>query len=254
MIFSSCSNLENEMTLNKNSDSSDSRIEKIGEVHNEGLSHIFERIKEEGTNGKAVFHKTAFITKEFVSEMYGKDPLVLKAINESVDFEMNRLNFQNGCKNRILEIQEEKTLSTECQKYLLEIYSNLEQIDTKQIEYFEEIEKIREESKNLSDEFEIFIIDSTIEILMASYQYWDKNVTEWVSHPNSKVNGKISVSGLVGADATGATLSAVNMAVNGTGAALIAIGPSGWVAAGAAVAAGGLMSSAGKAIWDLWTS
>jgi hypothetical protein len=53
-------------------------------------------------------------------------------------------------------------------------------------------------------------------------------------------------------DVFSAVVGALALAVSGTGAAMLAGGPAGWVGIGAVVVAEGLMGSAGSMLVDLW--
>ena len=68
LFLGSCSEVDQDVMLNEKSDL---EMSKIGKVHNEGLSYILQNLKSESVNSKTIYYKASFLTKEFVSKMYG---------------------------------------------------------------------------------------------------------------------------------------------------------------------------------------
>ncbi len=100
-----------------------------------------------------------------------------------------------------------------------------------------------------------------IEIAKNSINYWHDNIKNWYEVFNGtnslkdldSFNWSWPWRTLALNDAEGAVATAASLAVNGTGEALIAAGPDGWLAGGMVLAAGGLGSS-GIAFYNWYLS
>jgi hypothetical protein len=107
-------------------------------------------------------------------------------------------------------------------------------------------------SSGLSDE-EKFIFYTGTSVAKNSLKYWNDNITEWSQLFETTKGYKMSSKGFwdsfnwgaIGiSDAAGAVGMAANLVLNGTGAAMAATGPGGWVGIGLVVAASSIGSSA----------
>jgi len=108
----------------------------------------------------------------------------------------------------------------------------------------------------LTSDSELFIFYIYSRISVHSLSYWHENLTKWETSfgGNNKVSGPYGISwgNAAKSDAVSAGVGAVHLAVSGTGAAMLAGGPAGWVGIGAVVVAEGIIGSASSILVDLW--
>lgn len=114
----------------------------------------------------------------------------------------------------------------------------------------------RKAVKNLTKTEDQFVFFVYSRIAIHSLTYWHNNLDNWVIafSGTKKVSGPFGISwgNAAKSDVVSAGVGALHLAVSGTGAAMLAGGPAGWVGIGAVVVAEGIIGSAGSILVDLW--
>ena len=250
LIFISCSNDNNE--IDNMSENLLSRVDlnKIGEEHNKGLDYVLNQIKNE--NKKSFSRRNINDFNSLINE-YSIKYAELKGLSteESQLITIHDINIQFSAR-----LSENNEFSDELNSFLvqLESLSDSDKDDWKLSNYLTFLIDLETQAQNssLSDD-EKFIFLSGTSVAKHSLEYWSENVDEWADlFENENGNRTMSAQGFwdrfnwgaIGiSDAGGAVSSAAGLALSGTGAAMVAGGPAGWIGIGLVVGASAIISS-----------
>lgn len=146
-------------------------------------------------------------------------------------------------------------ISVEAQHKLDAIFEIMEDSD-KNLSSLKSRINLIEESIQILNIDEQFIILSTASIAKHTLSYWSENYEDWIILMNNSGNSSrlqdIDWKAAGKADVGGAALAGLGLVASGTGAAMAATGPAGWAGIGLVVAGRGMQSSAFRMLLDLW--
>ncbi len=273
-LFQSCE--KEEIDLNNN----EVDYELIGIEHNKGLEYIFEQLKSKNKSLKSTsingdneyFKLTNSLTKEFINEKS-----VFSSKSELYNAEYNDLS-NEGIQLKSSSIDKRNVLSnaleSEDAKELLQLL--LKTIETCNHKNFNrrisKLEKINSEIDRLYNSKDVMMLKSVCSVGKHSLSYWSENYSKWkneLSTSSVKVPQYIRLKsansegdddawydfnwGAIGAsDAVSAGIGVTHLAISGTGGALVATGPGGWVAIGAVVTGYAIEGSAASMLVDIF--
>lgn len=255
IVFSSCTENINEELLNETY-LSNVDVNFIGTLHNKGLDFVFIKIKKENRNS---FSKKSISEFSLLVNQYLKEYVVENGLSQN---DIKHIMFYDNTINILSKTSKEENLmnnnsfSSELQN-LLDALNGLSDSNKDSWEindyltYISDIEN-QANSSGLSDK-EMFILYTGTSVAKNSLKYWNDHIAEWSQLFENTKGYKISAKGFwdnfnwgaIGiSDAAGAVGMAANLVLNGTGAAMAATGPGGWVGIGLVVAASSIGSSA----------
>lgn len=254
LIILSCTK-NDEQQLNENN-LSKVDVNFIGKEHNKGLDFVLNKIKEDNNNS---FSRRSISDFSILVEQYSKEYALENGLSQNdselILFYDNTINISS--RNSEQEnLMENSSFSLELQNLLndLNSLSDSDKDDWEINDYLIYISDLENQANNsgLSDD-EKFIFFSGSSVAKNSLEYWDNNIAEWAEFFEYTEGNRMSARGFwdsfnwgaIGiSDAAGAVGMAANLALNGTGAAMAATGPGGWVGIGLVVAASSIGSSA----------
>ncbi len=254
LLISSCTK-NDEQQLNENS-LSKVDVNFIGKEHNKGLDFVLNKIKEDNKNS---FSRRSISDFTTLVEQYSKEYALENGLSQNdselILFYDNTINTSSKT-SKEGNLMENNSFSLELQSLLddLNSLSASDKDDWEINDYLNYISDLENQANNsdLSDE-EKFIFFSGSSVAKNSLEYWDNNIAEWTELFEDTGGDRMSARGFwdsfnwgaIGiSDAAGAVGMAANLALNGTGAAMAATGPGGWVGIGLVVAAASIGSSA----------
>lgn len=255
IVFSNCTENINEEKLNETS-LSNVDVNFIGTLHNKGLDFVFNKIKKENKNS---FSKKSISDFSLLVNQYLKEYVIENGLSQNdsklILFYDNTIDILSKTTEKE-NLMSNNSFSSELQN-LLDALNGLSVSNKDNWEindyltYISDLEN-QANSSGLSDE-EKFIFYTGTSVAKNSLKYWNDNITEWSQLFETTKGYKMSSKGFwdsfnwgaIGiSDAAGAVGMAANLVLNGTGAAMAATGPGGWVGIGLVVAASSIGSSA----------
>lgn len=255
IVFSNCTENINEEKLNETS-LSNVDVNFIGTLHNKGLDFVFNKIKKENKNS---FSKKSISDFSLLVNQYLKEYVIENGLSQNdsklILFYDNTIDILSKTTEKE-NLMSNNSFSSELQN-LLDALNDLSVSNKDNWEindyltYISDLEN-QANSSGLSDE-EKFIFYTGTSVAKNSLKYWNDNITEWSQLFETTKGYKMSSKGFwdsfnwgaIGiSDAAGAVGMAANLVLNGTGAAMAATGPGGWVGIGLVVAASSIGSSA----------
>ncbi len=254
IIISSCTKNNDEQLLNENP-LSKVDVNFIGKEHNKGLDYVLAKIKQDNKN----FSRRSISEFSTLVEQYSKEYAIKNGLTQE---DSKLILFYDNTIHISSRTSEEENLmvnsnfSPELQDLLDDLHSlsDSDKNDWEISDFLNYISDLENQANNLglSDE-EKFIFFSGTTVAKNSLEYWNNNIAEWAElFEDSKGNRMSAKSlwdefnwGAIGiSDAAGAVGMAARLVVSGSGAAMAATGPGGWVGIGLVVAAGAIGSSA----------
>ncbi len=222
-------------------------IKKIGIEHNKGLEYVFTKIKKDNIKR---FSKKNISEFNILINKYSIDYAISKGLSKKDSY---LINTQYKSMNKL---SNNENFSEQLQSFLseLESLSNSDKDDWEINDYFTFISDLENEinGSNINDD-EKFIALVGTSVAKSSLVYWNEHISEWadlfVDENGNKISNKsfwdnFNWGAIAISDAAGAVGMAANLALNGTGAAMAATGPGGWVGIGIVIAASSIGSSA----------
>ena len=244
-------------------------MDHVGELHNQGLVHSFNEIKNLIEDGQKVSRgdKQSIIqiqkenSQKFVSNQNFDQNVIEISINQIEigveDFLIFKQSNARTSQSSIIPDSLLTGISIEARDMLFRIFEIMKDMDTDTASLNTKIANIEQEAISTLEIDEQFLILSTSSVARHTLAYWNKNYEEWLSLLSIDDKSRISGSGTSWkaagyADVGGAALAGLSLAVSGTGAAMVAGGPAGWAGIGLVVAGRGIQSSAARILLGFW--
>lgn len=246
-----------------------SDLDYVGKLHNQGLVHSFNEIKNLIEDGQRVSRgdKQSLIqiqkeiSQEFVSNQKFDQNVIEISINQIEigvgDFLIFNPNKARTSQSSSIPDSLLSEISVQGREMLFRIFEIMEDTDTDIESVTTKISNIEQKAISTLEINEQFMILSTASVAKHTLAYWNENYEEWLNLLGNSSKSRINGSGIdwkaAGyADVGGAALAGLGLAVSGTGAGMAAAGPAGWAGIGLVVAGRGLQASATRILLGFW--